>query len=98
MSSDFVSGTDIVAEVKSKVRPLIDERARSGSVQGTPFLQIDQEDHITLIFDGRPMQDNRLFYADHFMMLPAWVQVFIHRCEFQQVAERAAELMNTGRG
>ncbi len=97
VESDLVSGTDTVAQVKNRVRLLIVERERSGSENGGSSLQIEPEDRITLIFNGRPMQDDKLFYADHFMMLPAWVQVFIHRCEFQQVAERAAELMNTGR-
>jgi hypothetical protein len=53
-------------------------------------------DRITLFFNGRPMQDDRLFYADHFMLLPAWVQVHLHGCEFEEVMELAAKLRKPG--
>ena len=85
----FVSGNDTVAAVKSKVRPLLEAR---------PDLHIEPEDRITLFLDGHPMQDDTLFYTDNYIMLPAWVQVSLHSCEFGKVAERAAELMNEDRG
>lgn len=94
----FVSGGDTVAAVKSKVRPLVEERARSACEEGAPTnFSIDPGDRITLIFNGHPMADDKLFYADHFMLLPAWVQVFLHGCEFAKVAERATVLSNGNR-
>ena len=63
-----------------------------------PGLNIEQADHITLVFNGRPMQNDTLFYADNFIMLPAWVQVFLHDCEFGKVVELATKLRNHGRG
>ncbi len=93
VDGDFVSGNDTVAAVKSKVRPLIEQQAQAEREQGASSgLRIEPDDRITLIFNGHPMQDDKLFYADHFMMLPAWVQVFLHACEFAEVAGRAAEL------
>jgi hypothetical protein len=38
------------------------------------------------------MKDDGLFYADHYMMLPVWVQVFVHRCELQEVTALASRL------
>ena len=98
VDGEFVAGSDTVAAVKGKLRPILEEKARAWQAQGEqPDLQIEQEDHITLFFNGHPMQDDRLFYADHFMLLPAWVQVHLHSCEFEQVAKRAAELRNVAR-
>lgn len=97
VDGDFVAGNDAVAAVKSKVRPLLEQHVRAERKRGAPSgFDIVPEDRITLIFNGRPMTDDRLFYADHFMMLPAWVQVFLHSCEFGEVAARAAELRNQG--
>lgn len=42
------------------------------------------------------MQDDKLFYAEHFMMLPAWIQVHLHRGEFEEVVELAAKLRKPG--
>jgi hypothetical protein len=95
----FVSVSDTVAAVKTKVRPLLEKEARLSRERGAqPDFHIEQADHITLFFDGRPMRDDTLFYADNFIMLPAWVQVFLHGCEYGKVAELAAKLRNHGRG
>jgi hypothetical protein len=93
VDGEFVSGTDTVAAVKKKVRPLIAERARLGQEAGArPDLSIDEADRISFSFAGCQMQDDRLFYADHSMLLPVWVQVFVHRCEFEEVTELARRL------
>lgn len=93
VDGEFVSGTDTVAAVKRKVRPLLDGTSPSGREAGAqPNLNIGDADRVTLFFDGRPMQDDNKFYADHFMLLPAWVQVFLHDCEFEEVAELARKL------
>lgn len=85
----FVSGTDTVADVKARLRPLLEETAK---LNPAPDFSIDEADHFTLFFNDRPMQDDKLFYAEHFMLLPAWVQVHLHRCEFNEVLELAAKL------
>ncbi len=99
VDGEFVSGNDTVAAVKIKVRPLLEKEAQtSRERESRPDLYIEQADHITLFFNGRPMQDDTLFYADNFIMLPAWVQVFLHSCEFDKVVELAAKLRNHGQG
>jgi hypothetical protein len=86
VTGGFVSGTDTVLAVKSKVRPLFDGTAQSG------YLNIGKADQISLFFDGRLMQDNKLFYADHFMLLPVWVQVYLHACALEEVADLERKL------
>ena len=99
VDGEFVSGNDTVAAVKRKVRPLLEEKVQPWrESESRPDFYIEPGDRITLFFNGHPMQDDKLFYADHFIMLPAWVQVLLHSCEFGEVAERAAELRNAGQG
>jgi hypothetical protein len=86
---DFVSGTDTVAEVKARLRPLLEEQQKEGA---PAELALGEGDQWTLFFNGRPMQDEKLFYAEHFMLLPAWVQVHLHGCAFEEVMQLAAEL------
>jgi hypothetical protein len=94
VAGDFVSGTDTVAEVKAKLRPLLEEeKKKEGAPAELPF---GEDDQFTLFFNGYPMQDDKLFYADHFMLLPAWVQVHLHACEFEEVMELAARLRTQG--
>lgn len=81
VAGGFVSGTDTVVEVKKKMRLLLDGTSQSRQ------LNIGEADRATLFFNGRLMRDNKMFYADHFIMLPAWVQVYLHECEFEEVAE-----------
>ena len=98
VDGEFVSGNDTAAVVKGRVRLLLEEKVQTWCENGAqPDFHIEPEDSITLFFNGHPMRDDRLFYADHFILLPAWVQVFLHSCEFRKVAERAAELRNAGR-
>ena len=93
VDGDFVTGTDEVGAVKKKVPRFISERARLEQEAGAqPNLVIDEADRISLIFAGHAMRDDKLFYADHYMLLPAWVQVFVHRCEFDEVAAVARRL------
>lgn len=82
VGGDFVAGTDTVASVKAKLRPLLEEASRSTLNPGAhPRLRFGDADRITVVFNGRPMRDGKLFYADHFMLLPCWVQVCVHECE-----------------
>lgn len=93
VDGDFVTGTDTVAAVIARLRPLLEERTQHRlPAEVPPGLKMTDGDHISFVFNGHPMRENRLFYAEHFMMLPAWVQVFLHDCEFAAVAERAREL------
>ena len=50
---------------------------------------MQKADRVTLVFNGHPMRDDKMFFADHCMLLPVWVQVFVHRCEFEEVTELA---------
>lgn len=67
-----VSGTDTVAAVKQRLLPtLLGEHATAS--------------HMTFVFGGRVMHDGALFYADHFMLLPSWVQVVLSEVPFAEV-------------
>lgn len=93
VDSDFVTGTDTVAAVIAKLRHVLEERMHSGlQADVPPGLKMTDDDRVSFNFNGHPMYEDRLFYAEHFMMLPAWVQVFLHDCEFAVVAEREREL------
>jgi hypothetical protein len=66
-----VSGTDTVASVKARILPtLLGDQARAS--------------HETFVFGGRVMHDDALFYADHFMLLPCWVQVLLSEVPFPE--------------
>ncbi len=98
VGGDFVSGTDTVAAVKEKLRPLLEGTSRSGrEAQARPDLNIQETDRISFSFSGRRMEDEKKFYADHFMMLPAWVQVLLHDCEHEELLELADKLRHAGR-
>lgn len=67
-----ISGTDTVAAVKQQILPaLLGDRAGAS--------------HLTFVFGGRVMHDDALFYADHFMLLPSWVQVVLSEVPFPEV-------------
>jgi hypothetical protein len=40
---------------------------------------------VTFAFGGRVMADRMLFYADHPMLLPVWVQVVLSDVPFPEV-------------
>ncbi len=95
VDGNSVSGTDKVAAVKRWVHSLISERSRLGQEAGArPDLVIDEADRISFIFAGHAMGDDKFFYVDHPMLLPAWVQVLLHRCEFEEVAAIMRELQH----
>jgi hypothetical protein len=74
-----VSGTDTVAAVKQRILPaLLGDRAVAS--------------HVTFVFGGRVMGDDALFYADHFMLLPSWVQVVLSDVPFPDVIAAMARL------
>lgn len=67
-----VSGTDTVATVKQRILPsLLGDRAVAS--------------YVTFVFGGRVMIDDALFYADHFMLLPSWVQVVLSEVPFPEI-------------
>jgi hypothetical protein len=65
------------------------QRAKAGA---PPDLKVRETDRISFSFSGRRMQDEKLFYADHFMMLLVWVQVLLHDCEVEELLELADKL------
>lgn len=78
---NFVSGNDTVAAVKERLRALI--------AKEMPLAEIDQ---MSLSFGGRRMQEDKLFYADHYMMLPCWVQILVHACDVEEIMQLARKL------
>jgi hypothetical protein len=88
VNGEFISGDDTVASVKVKVRSLLERQVQLWREAGTPSdVAIEKSDHITLYVSGHPLQDDTAFYADNFIMLPAWVQVLLHRCESEEVVQ-----------
>jgi hypothetical protein len=55
----------VSAIVCTQLREVLGARVREGET-------------VTLWFNGRRMQVDKLFYADHFMVLPVFVQVLLH--------------------
>lgn len=78
----FVSGSDTVASVKKKIRQRLETALRSKPDSGVdPSLNFENPDRMTFFFSGRPMQEGKLFYAEHFILLPCWVQICLHDCD-----------------
>jgi hypothetical protein len=59
-------------------------------------LNIRETDRISFSFSGRRMQAEKMFYADHFMLLPVWVQVLLHDCELEELLRLADKLRRAG--
>jgi hypothetical protein len=79
IAGGHVSGTDDVAAVKRLILPtLIGDHAAAS--------------HVTFVFGGRVMADDRMFYADHFMLLPSWVQVVLSEVPFTEVTDALKRL------
>lgn len=96
LEGGFVSGTDTVGAVKRKLRSLIAERMRL-EADAPAGLRLNEADQMSLSFSGRRMEDDRKFYADHFMLLPAWVQVLLHACDDDELMALARRLHGAGR-
>eukprot|EP00455_Lapot_gusevi_P045415 TRINITY_DN5805_c0_g2_i3.p2 TRINITY_DN5805_c0_g2~~TRINITY_DN5805_c0_g2_i3.p2 ORF type:complete len:113 (+),score=29.55 TRINITY_DN5805_c0_g2_i3:100-438(+) len=74
-----VTGQDTVNDVRNKL------------LEAHP--EIGRENHtVTLFFCGRPMQTDRLFFAEHFVALPAWFQVLVHTGDVDSVVARVRAL------
>jgi hypothetical protein len=96
VDGNFVSGEDTVEAVKDKVRTLLEKRRwLQPDEEPQANLILDEADTITLNFNQKLMQDDTLFYADNFIMLPAWVQVFLHRGTFDEVILLATKLIRS---
>lgn len=95
VDGEFVSGDDTVGAVKTKVLPLIDNAILTDcELEGQPDRKIRETDQVTFFFNYSPMQDAALFYADHFMILPAWVQVLFHDCKSEEFTTILAKFRN----
>jgi hypothetical protein len=93
VDGSFVSEIDTVAVVKDKVRFLLKEKARmENNGQVSVDLIIEAADHLTLYFSGRPLQEDTAFYADNAILLPAWIQVLLHRCASEEAVQRINKL------
>jgi hypothetical protein len=83
VDGSWVSGHDTVAMVKDRVRSLLNDHATAA-------------DRITFYFNHQPMKDDALFYVDHFMILPVWVQVLLHDGEAEDIEEALHRLQQAG--
>ena len=61
-------------------------------------MTIENSEQITFYFGGRPMRDDTLFYADNFVMLPAWVQVLLHNSTSEDLIQLITKLSDKGQG
>jgi opacity protein-like surface antigen len=97
VDGDFVSGDDTVSAVREKVHALL-ERGNE-SEEGVGFnVTIENSEQMTFYFGGRPMRDDTLFYADNFVMLPAWVQVLLHNSTSEDLIQLITKLSDKGQG
>jgi len=98
VDNKFVTGDDTVATVKEKIRSLLETKLPEQRNKETQRnIAIEEIDHITFFFLGRPMQDETAFYADNFISLPAWIKVLIHRCEFEELRQIIVKVSNNSR-
>lgn len=82
VGGSFVSASDTVASVKKKLRKRLEKAFRSKPDSGEhPNLNFDTPNRTTFFLSGRPMQEGKLFYAEHFILLPCWVQICLHDCD-----------------
>jgi hypothetical protein len=90
----FASGGDTVATVKGKIRALITERGITRNSENmTAAFTLGDAESVSFLFDGNFMKDDTLFYADNFILLPAWIQVLIHRCDQAEFLRLVAKLV-----
>jgi len=83
LDGGFVSGNDTAEDVKAKLLPILQQESK---------VSIGEQEKLTLFFNGRTMQDDTLFYAGNFILLPAWVQVLVHEDDITHVMRRVSEL------
>ncbi len=88
----FVSGADTVVAVKDKIHRMLREKIEQNTQETRDVLSLGDGDHLTFYFNYRAMKDDALFYADNFIMLPAWIQVLIHRCDAGELIELISKL------
>jgi hypothetical protein len=60
-----LTGTHTVQNVMDKVRKMIEAQE----------LLIFKDDHIVFMLNGKVMHPETLFFADHYLLLPCWIQV-----------------------
>lgn len=89
IDGDSIGGDETVADVKQAIHALIARVA-------TAELAISEQDHVTLFLSGKPLQDDSLFYADNFIMLPVWIQCCIHACDTQRFLAKLQHLISDG--
>eukprot|EP00455_Lapot_gusevi_P011317 TRINITY_DN15210_c0_g1_i1.p1 TRINITY_DN15210_c0_g1~~TRINITY_DN15210_c0_g1_i1.p1 ORF type:complete len:125 (+),score=38.97 TRINITY_DN15210_c0_g1_i1:105-479(+) len=80
LAPDAISGDDTVADVQAMVFSLHPEILQAGETA-------------SFYFAARPMDPNNLFYADHFMSLPSWVQILVHNRDTAAVVAKIQELV-----
>lgn len=71
-----ISGDHTVEDVR---RMLVELDPTWQTPSGTEAPVFEPDDALMLFFDGYGMRPDRLFFADHYMMLPSWVQVLVHK-------------------
>eukprot|EP01006_Ploeotia_vitrea_P017660 TRINITY_DN48887_c0_g1_i1.p1 TRINITY_DN48887_c0_g1~~TRINITY_DN48887_c0_g1_i1.p1 ORF type:complete len:160 (+),score=11.70 TRINITY_DN48887_c0_g1_i1:124-603(+) len=76
-----VSGDETVQQVTDKLRESISAE-----------LEVTDDDNILLFLDSKPMRPESLFYADHPLALPCWIQVLLYRCSLEEYAEICSKL------
>ena len=77
-----MSGKDTVSDVKRLLTPII----------GGSGINFKQGEQFKLFLNGRVMNDNGLFFSDHFLCLPCWIQVAIYDCTWEQYLEKCKKL------
>lgn len=95
VDGNFVSESDTVAMVKDKIRSLLKGKAPIQITDKAPVtLTVGEADRLTLYFNGHPLQDDIEFYADNYIMLPAWIQILLHHCESEEAVQLINKLQN----
>jgi len=80
VEGDDMPGNDPVSQVKKQL------------LGKMPPGTLKEGEQLTWRFGRVVMEDKSLFFSDHFMSLPAWIQVYIHTGSFGDVQEVAKKL------
>lgn len=76
---DFISQEDTIALVKDRLQDVLQ--------WNIPDINFNKKENITLILGGRPLKEDSFFYANHFILLPTWIQILIHQCSSSEFIE-----------
>ena len=88
LAPHHITGEEKVATTKEKLREILIWQSKKPEND----FRLEEDNQITFFFNYCPMRDDRLFYVDHMMLLPVWVQVLLHKCGTLELLQKLNSL------